>query len=295
METAMDGPGWRCLWPLECALGEGPVWDDRAGVLWFVDIDGRMVHRFDPETGARWSWQPPCRIGALALRAGGSGFVAGTEHGFAFVDPEANRFEPIADPEPHLPGNRFNDGKVDADGVFWAGTMDDAKRARTGALYRLDATLAWTVADSGYRITNGPTFSLDGRIVYHNDTIDRVTYAFDHADGQLSNRRIFKDWSGLPGNPDGLTTDAEGFLWQAVWGGSCVRRVSPAGEVVAELALPVSQVTCCTFGGAKLDRLFVTTARQTLSAERLTVEPLAGGLFEVFPSVRGVPAGVFGG
>ena len=295
METDLSGPGWACLWPLGCELGEGPIWDPAAQVLWFVDIEAPAVHRFDPASGARFSWTPPCRIGSLALRARG-GMVAGTERGFAFVDPERDYFEVIEHPEPQLPSNRFNDGKADAAGHFWAGTMDDHKFKRQGSLYRLDADLRWHCADLDYRITNGPAFSPDGRTMYHNDTLDRITYAFDvDGDGAATARRVFVAWPPGIGNPDGLTTDAQGFLWQAFWGGGCVRRISPAGQIVAEHRLPASAVSSCAFGGERYERLFVTTARQTLDADMLSAEPLAGGLFEIFPGVTGLPGGVFAG
>ncbi len=295
METALSGPGWACLWPIACELGEGPIWDADRQLLWFVDIERGNVNRFDPASGAQFSWRAPCRIGSVALRAGG-GMIAGTEHGFALIDPEAGTFELIGNPEPHLPGNRFNDGKVDAGGNFWAGTMDDAKRATSGALYRLDRDHRWTVADCGYRITNGPAFSPDGRTLYHNETVSKQGYAFDlAADGSLSNKRLFVDWSTFPGHPDGLTVDADGYVWQACWGAACVRRVSPAGVIVAEHALPASNVSSCTFGGANFERLFVTTARELLDADQLAAQPLAGGLFEIFPDVCGLPAGIYTG
>jgi len=295
METNLSGPGWVCLWPLACELGEGPIWDPARQSLWFVDIEAPAVHRLDPVSGERFSWTPPCRIGSIALRRGG-GMIAGTENGFALVDPEAGTFTPIGRPEPELPSNRFNDGKVDPAGRFWAGTMDDHKFKRQGSLYRLDPGLGWHRVDTDYRITNGPAFSPDGTILYHNDTIDRITYAFDVArDGTLSGKRIFMAWPPGVGNPDGLTTDVEGCLWQAFWGGGCVRRVSPAGAVVAEHRLPASAVSSCTFGGAQYERLFVTTARQTLDVDTLAAEPLSGGLFEIFPGVRGLPGGLFAG
>ena len=295
METELEGPGWRCLWPLGCELGEGPVWDTAAQVLWFVDIEAPAVHRLDPASGERFSWMPPCRIGSVALHRGG-GMIAGTEHGIALIDPAAGSFELIADPDAEYPSNRFNDGKVDPFGHFWAGTMDNNKWARQGSLYRVDADRQCTRVDGGYRISNGPAFSLDGRTLYHNDTYDRITFAFDCDErGALSNKRVFVAWADGLGHPDGLTTDAEGYLWQAFWGGACVRRISPAGEIVGEHKLPASAVSSCAFGGRNLDRLFVTTARQSLDADALSAEPLSGGLFEIYPGVRGVPAGVFAG
>jgi len=294
MEAALEGPGWRCLWPLGCELGESPIWDSARQLLWFVDIEAPAVHRFDPVSGAHFSWTPPCRIGSVALRAGG-GLIAGTEHGFAAIDPEADRFEVIVHPEADLASNRFNDGKVDAAGQFWAGTMDDHKFKRTGSLYRLGSTLESIPIDAGYRITNGPAFSPDGRTLYHNDTLDRVTYAFDIGPGGVTNKRVLVKWADGLGNPDGLTTDAEGFLWQAFWGGACVRRVSPIGTIVAEHPLPATNITSCAFGGANLERLFVTSARQTLDADGAEAQPLAGGLFEIYPGVHGLPGGVFVG
>ena len=299
MTDLPQGPGWRCLWDAGCELGEGPIWDPRggdAGVLRFVDIEGRRVHRFDPATGERASWAAPTRIGSIGLRAGG-GLIAGTKLGFAFVDPDAGTFDVLGHPEPDLAGNRFNDGKVDPHGNFWAGTMDDTKRARSGVLYCLRPDRTWRAIDLDYRITNGPAFSPDGGILYHTDTLDRVTFAFDlDASGALSRKRVFRHWDTVTGNPDGLTTDAAGFLWIAFWGGWCVRRVSPAGEIVAEHPLPVANVSSVAFGGAGLDRLFATTARQGLSADDLAPQPLAGGLFEVLGhGATGLPGGVWHG
>lgn len=297
MTSELSGPGWRCLWPLGCELGEGPIWDAATQRLWFVDIQAPAIHRFDPASGAHDSWTTPWRVGSIALRASG-GLIAGTEDGFAEIDPERGIYTLLDDPEagPALASNRFNDGKVDPHGMFWAGTMDEAKLARQGSLYRLGAGLSWTRNDTDYRISNGPAFSPDGRILYHNDTLDRITFAFDLTpDGSLTNKRVLVAWPEGVGNPDGLTTDAEGYLWQTFWGGSCVRRVSPAGAVVAEHRLPVTNVTSCAFGGAKLERLFVTTARQELDTGALATQPLAGGLFEIFPGVTGCPSGVFAG
>lgn len=291
-----EGPGWRCLWPARCVLGESPIWDARCGVVRFVDIERSVVHGWDPATGEGRDWEAPCRVGSIALRAGG-GLVGGTKFGFALVDPDADRFTVIDHPEPDFPTNRFNDGKADPLGNFWAGTMDDLKRDRSGVLYCLHPDRTWTAIDPGYRISNGPAFSPAADILYHTDTLDRTTFAFDLApDGALSNKRVFKEWGDVSGNPDGMTTDADGFLWVAFWGGWCVRRVSPAGEIVAEHRLPAANVTSMAFGGPALDRLFVTTARQELDAAALAGQPLAGGLFEVLGhGVRGLPGGEYAG
>ena len=296
INDAPDGPGWRCVWPAGCELGEGPIWDALTGVVRFVDIKGAAVHRLDPVSGVRASWAAPTMIGGLGLRAG-SGLVAGTRLGFALVDPDAGSFEVIDHPEAHLPGNRFNDGKVDPHGNFWAGTMDDARRERSGALYCLRPDRTWRAVDLGYRITNGPAFSPDGRTLYHSDTSDQTTFTFDLApDGTLANKRVFRTWHDVRGFPDGMTTDADGCLWLAFWGGWCVRRVSPAGDLLAEMPLPVSNVSSVAFGGVGLDRLFATSAWSDLQAAARTAQPLAGGLFEVLGhGVTGLPGGVWPG
>ena len=296
MDAAFSGPGWTCLWDVGCDLGEGPVWDARTGTVAFVDINAAHLHRFDPATGATSTWTAPCRVGSIGVRGGG-GFVAGTRQGFAVLDPDTDAFEVLGHPEPEVAANRFNDGKVDPHGNFWAGTMDDRRQYRSGVLYCLRPDRTWTAVDLDYRITNGPAFSPGGTILYHTDTVDGTTFAFDLAPGgTVANRRVFRDWRDVSGHPDGMTTDRDGHLWVAFWGAWCVRRVAPDGRIVAEHALPVSNVSSVAFGGAGLDRLFATSARQDLSAVALAGQPLAGGLFEVLGhGVTGLPGGVWSG
>ena len=173
----------RCVWNVGALLGEGPVWDARDGAVWFVDIETPAIHRYRLADDAHRSWTPPFRVTALWPRAAG-GFVAHSERGFLIADPVAGRYELFHATEPGQPGNRSNDGKIDAAGRFWSGTMDDSKLAASGALYRLDPDRRVHRIDDGYRITNGPAFSPDGRIMYHTDTIARTVYAFDVAVAQ---------------------------------------------------------------------------------------------------------------
>jgi len=275
------------------ALGEGPVWVAREQALYWVDIKVPLIWRWLWSSGKTDQWRPPWRIGAIAPRAGG-GFVAATEAGFAWVDLEQGRFELIGNPEADLPGNRFNDGKVDRSGCFWAGTMDDAEEAATGALYRLDPTLTWQCIDRGYRVTNGPTFSPDGTILYHTDSALRTVYRFPVMAGDaLGAREAFLRFDEGEGFPDGMTTDAQGCLWIAFWDGGCVRRFSPDGAPLQCLELPVQRPTSCTFGGPDLDHLFVTSARVGLDEALLAKQPLAGSLFVVQPGVRGLEQPLF--
>jgi xylono-1,5-lactonase len=283
----------RCVADVHAVLGEGPVWVAREQALYWVDIKGYRIFRLD-ESGTT-EWAPPLRVCSLVPRAS-IGFIGGTDAGIALIDPDAKRYEIIANPEDHLPHNRFNDGKADRQGRFWAGTMDDLEKDATGTLYRVDPDLGCSTIDTGYRITNGPAFSPDGRIMYHNDTARQVTYAFDlREDGHASNRRVFLQFGPGDGNPDGMTVDAEGCLWIAFWGGSCVRRFSPDGGRLETVRLPVSQPSSCAFGGPDLDRLYVTSAKVGLDEESLKMQPNAGGLFMFTPGVRGLEEVPFAG
>jgi D-xylonolactonase len=283
-----------CIADVHAVLGEGPVWVARERALYWVDIKGRRIFRVD-EAGDLNEWPTPVRVGSLMPRSSGA-FIGGTDKGIALIDPEADRFEIIENPELHLPHNRFNDGKVDRQGRFWAGTMDDLETDSTGSLYRIDPDLSCTVIDTDYRITNGPAFSPDGRTMYHSDTARQVTYAFEvEADGSACNRRVFLQFGPGDGHPDGMTVDFEGCLWIAFWGGWCVRRFSPAGEWLETIRLPVSQPSSCVFGGPDLDRLYITSASVGLDEESSRMQPNAGGLFMFNPGVRGLAEVPFAG
>ena len=282
-----DQPQVACIADVKAVLGEGPVWVERERALYWVDIRGRKIFRLDRK-GQLDSWNTPMHVGSLVPRARG-GFVAGTDKGFFFIDLDDARFELIAHPETDRPSNRFNDGKVDRAGRFWAGTMDDREREPAGTLYRLDPDLSWEAIDDGYRVTNGPAFSPDGRLMYHNDSALQVTYVFDlDEDGTASNRREFARFGKGDGYPDGMTVDAEGCLWIAFWDGWCLRRLSPNGERIAELLMPVQRPTSCAFGGEDLETLFITSARRDLQGTELDKQPLAGGLFAADVGVAGI-------
>lgn len=285
----------KCIADVKAVLGEGPVWVEREGALYWVDIKGYRVFRYTADGGALKTWNTPYRVCSLAPRAAG-GFVAGTEDGFSRVDLAEDRFIPVANPEPDRMTNRFNDGKLDRTGRFWAGTMDNDEKAASGALYRLDSDFKWQRVDDGYKVTNGPAFSPDGRLMYHNDSARQITYVFDLDEaGQATNRRTFLQFGDGDGYPDGMTVDAEGCLWIAFWDGWCVRRFSPEGERLAELKLPVQRPTSCAFGGPNLDQLFVTSASIGLDKDEKAAQPQAGGLFLLEPGVRGLADTPFAG
>ena len=288
-------PAIRCVHQAGALLGEAPVWVASEQALFWLDVKGCQIHRYDPVTGACRSIRTPFRVGSLAPRAGG-GFVGGSERGFVLIDEALSRFDVIAHPEPELPGNRFNDGKVDPQGRFWAGTMDDAEEASTGALYRLDPTLQWSRQDAGYRVPNGPAFSPDGSVLYHTDSPARTVYRYELSpEGELRGKTVFARFGAEHGHPDGMTTDAEGNLLIAFWDGWCIRKVSPSGEVIQAIVLPVQRPTSCAFGGEQHDILFVTSARIDLSEAELEKQPQAGHLFSITGAGRGMPAPVFAG
>jgi sugar lactone lactonase YvrE len=282
-----------CISDVKAVLGEGPVWDAREQAVYWVDIPEKRVFRWSAAGGAR-TIEVDRHICSLLPRAAG-GFVGGGYDGFLDIAPELTATV-IADPEPDLPANRFNDGKVDRAGRFWAGTMDRHEREASGSLYRLDADRSWTRIDSGYRVTNGPAFSRDGGTMYHTDSARQTVYAFDLAeDASASNRRVHLQFGEGDGYPDGMTVDAEDCLWIAFWDGWCVRRFSPAGERLAELRVPAQRPTSCAFGGPDLDQLFITTASRDLTAEERAGQPCAGGLFMTSPGVTGLAEPLFAG
>jgi len=276
-----------CVWPLGATLGEGPLWWGEA--LWFTDIKRQKIHRFDPATGEKKSWDAPSPLGFLAPCQNGH-FIAGAKTGLLDFDPATGCFTRITEVEPERPGNRLNDGAVDPCGRLWFGSMDDGEEAPTGTLYRFyRGSLA--PMDSGYVITNGPAFSPRGDVLYHTDTLARRIHAFDLAsDGALTNKRLFVEIEDGAGYPDGPTVDSEGCLWTGLFGGWAVRRYAPDGRLLHTIRFPVANITKIAFGGADLMTAYATTAAKGLDVAEQKEQPLAGGLFCFEAPVPGLPA-----
>ncbi|MBQ1497570.1 MAG: SMP-30/gluconolactonase/LRE family protein [Sphingomonas sp.] len=275
-------------WSLAAPLLEGPVWVARDAALWFVDIKGHAIHRYDPATGDRRSWSAPGQVGFVLPVASG-GFVAGLQTGLARFDPAGGGFAHLVDPEPERPGNRLNDATVDPAGRLWFGTMDDSEAADTGAIYRLAADGRCIAASPFTAITNGPAVSPDGRTLYHIDTLGGVIHACDLAtDGSLTNRREFARIPNEQGYPDGPTVDAEGCLWVGLYKGSAVRRYAPSGELLETVPFPVDAITKIAFGGPDQRTVYATTANKHLSPAEKAATPQAGDLFAFRVSVPGV-------
>ena len=275
-----------CVCAVGAQLGEGPVWSARDQAVWFVDIKDKRIHRFDTRTRAMMSWQTPEEVGFIVPATGGR-FLCGMKSGLHQFDTDSGKFTLIARVDSDRSNNRLNDGYVDAAGRLWFGSMDNDESKPTGSLYRFD-TEGLKRCDQGYVITNGPVASLDGRTLYHVDTLERVIYAFDMDDGQIANRRVFARIQKPGAYPDGPAIDSEGCVWIGLYGGWGVQRYSPKGELMETLDLPVANCTKPAFGGPDLRTLYVTTAWKGLSKEQISAQPLAGGLFAARVNVAGV-------
>ena len=287
------------VWPAGATLGEGPCWSEREQALWWVDILEHRLYRFRPADGERRSWTLPDTVSAVAERAAAPGLALTLRRGLAFFDPATGALQRGAEPEPERTGNRFNDGKCDSRGRFFGGTMDYDCEAPTGALYRFDPDgHATRIFDAGFAVTNGPAWSLDGRTMFFNDTVQGRVMAmpFDADSGSVGPAREFLRFAPGDGLPDGMNLDAEGRLWIAHWGGSCVTaHHTGSGAELARIALPTAHITNVAFGGQGLRTMFFTSARFGLDAAQLAVQPLAGALFALEGNVAGRPANLFGG
>lgn len=274
-----------CIWSAEALLGEGPVWSARHRALWFTDIKGGRLHRLDPATGSKSTFDVPGQPGFIVPCDDGTFLIGMGRKLCRFSDGEIGKT--IADLDMD-PCNRLNDGAVDASGRLWFGSMDDSEKEETGAVYLFDGA---SVRHMGgvCPITNGPALSADGRFLYHVDTLGKAIWRFDiGAREALTDGELFLKIPDGEGYPDGAIIDSEGCLWLALWGGWAVKRYSPEGKLLETVKLPCSQVTKMAFGGSDLKTAFVTTARIGLSAPELERQPLAGGLFAFETGVPGV-------
>ena len=284
-----------CVVDAKNRLGEVPVWDVAEQALYWVDIEGRLLQRLTPSTGKVERWEMPERIACFALRETG-GLIVAFASGIAFYDLDTGGIEWIARPDP-IATNRFNEGKCDRRGRFWAGTMDDRLTDHSAALFRVDPDLSVTKVLDGIGISNSIVWSLDDREFYFADTLDGVIdrFDFDADRGTISNRRRIVDLKGTGIGPDGSTIDIDGYLWNAQWDGWRVARYAPDGRLDRVVELPVQKPTSCMFGGPDLRTLYVTSAIWDLTPEQLEAQPLAGGLFALDVGIGGVPEPRFGG
>ena len=279
-----------------CLVGEGAVWAAEEQALYFLDITGRKVHRYDPHAGATRSWETPSHVGALALRQGGAALaMKDTVYG---LDIARGEFAPIARLDGAAARATFNDGKVDRRGRFAIGLCDTdmSDPQPIGGLYSLGADHRFRELDNGIHFSNSPCWSPDGSTLYFSDSLRNAVYAYDYdlETGTAANKRLFADTTELGGMPDGATTDRDGLVWMAIFRAGKVVAFRPDGRVEREVAMPVRLAVSVAFGGANLDQLYVTTIDPTFFGE-----PAEDGAGEVYVveglGVRGVPEPRFAG
>jgi sugar lactone lactonase YvrE len=270
-------------------LGESPLWDEHAQCLYWLDIRRPALRRLCPATGQVESWPLPGLAGSIALTDDHRLLVALPEK-IVLFDPANGEMTAFVEPPTQLDGHRFNDGRCDARGRFWVGSMHNVTRAPEGVLYCLEGSGPLVPVRTGVCIPNSLAFSPDGRTMYFADSLRYSIFAYDYdlATGAMGNERVFAA-STAPAFADGSAVDAEGFLWNAQFNGGQLVRYAPDGRIDLVLPLPVQRPTCCAFGGPDLDLLYITTASQNMSEADLQAEPLAGALLVIQVGVRGLP------
>ena len=286
-----------CVLQAQAQLGECPVWSIDERLLYWVDIDGRAVHAFEPSTGIDRMWSIPGRPTALALTPDRGRLLVAVETTLGWLDTDSGQYTAWVQLEETREGIRLNDGRCDPSGRFWVGGMFVPTSAQ-----RFEARLHRVAGDGGYVTTrlgvgcaNGLAFSPDGTLMYWADTLHETVWVYDYdpASGEQRNERVFLDFGPLPGRPDGACVDETGCYWIACVGGSAVLRVTPAGEVDRQVTIPVERPTMPAFGGDGLDSLFITTIGRRTPDSGEGGEP--GGIYQLTPGVRGLPEPAFGG
>lgn len=291
-------PGLETVVAHTCLLGEGPVWDIKNERILWIDILRGNIHAFYPAKKRFETFNTGKLIGAVAVCKKG-GLIAALQDGLAFIDFEKKQIEYIKDPEAHLPQNRFNEGKCDPAGRFWAGTMSLSEAPQAGSVYTLEKEMSVTKKIEGVTISNGMAWSKDHSTFYYIDTptLEVVSFAFDKGNGNISDKKTIIKIPKNHGYPDGMTIDDEGMLWIAHWDGWQVTRWNPnTGEQLFHISLPVAKVTSCTFGGKNLDDLYITSASKEMTEGELQKQPLAGSIFVIHHcGYKGMPAFEFSG
>jgi sugar lactone lactonase YvrE len=288
----------RRIGTIHCDVGEGPLWDVLDQALYFVDVTAQLLWRYEPQGGNFTKWKMPSMIGSLALREEGGAIVA-LQDGFYRFDFHRNSTSPICNPQPDN-RTQFNDGKVDRQGRFVAGTQSRAvcNPAPLGRLYHLDGRYGTRELDEGFGITNGPCWSPEGRTFYFSNSLEKTIFAYDYDPdtGAVSNRRVFAETASLGGMPDGATVDSSGCVWVAVCGGGKIVSYDPDGRTSRVVDVPVPFVSSVMFGGPELGQLYFTSidgAAVGLTPQR---DPLSGGLFVIDGlGVRGLSEPRFAG
>ena len=286
-----------CVLAAQATLGEGACWDAETQRLLWLDILGCEVHIFDPQSGKDEVFKTPYHVTLVHPTSRGD-LILGTRHGIARMNRHNGDFEAIVDPEKDLPGNRFNDGKPDPMGRLFAGTIPYDGSLGKANLWRFETDFSYTKLLSHVGNSNGLGWSPDETVLYYIDTKTSRVDAFDYdaESGAIENRRPVIEVPSEHGHPDGMTVDAEGCVWTALWGGSGVARWDPSnGELIEKVIAPCPRVTCPSFGGPELDTLYFTTAKQGREGTEPSSEPESGNLFAAQVGVKGLPGYAFKG
>lgn len=282
----------------EATLGEGSLWDEKEQLLYWVDILRNQVYAYNPQNQTNVGYDIQENVGTLVFREKG-GLMLALQSGFAGLDLTTGLVEKFIDPEAHLPHNRFNDGKCDPQGRFWAGTMSYQAEPGAGSVYCLAPDFTVTKKIQQVTISNGLVWNQSQSMFYYIDTTTLCVAAYDYhpESAGISNKRCLKQFSAQEGAPDGMAIDEEDHLWVALYGGGKVVRLHPqSGETVYEVRVPgAQQVTSCALGGKNWDELYITTATQTLTATDRKEQPHAGGLFRAQVPFKGIPSARFKG
>ncbi len=281
--------------PLQAELGEAPLWDPATGTFWFIDIVRCRLIACEWATRQTTEWPLPALGGGLALTRSGRLLVA-TQTGLFWFDRAMGEFEFFVDPEPDVPINRLNEGKVDDRGRFWIGSMCTLGRRPIGSLYRVDPDGSTERVLSEIAVPNCLVWTQDRSRMLFTDSARKViwSFAYEPETGSLSDRQVFADCSDYKGIPDGGALDTEGCLWNAEFGGGRIVRYDPAGRFMQEIALPVTQVNALAFAGPALDHLVVVTSKRLLSLDERRTQPMAGDVFVCRPGVSGIAEPLFG-
>jgi len=267
----------------QCLLGEGPVWDAKRKLIYWIDILRGEIHEFSPEKKTHRALKTNEIIGSVGLCANGN-LIAAMKSGFAFIDRISGEIKMINNPESYITGNRFNEGKCDPGGRFLAGTMSLTEKPKAGSLYALETDLSFTKKIGEVSVSNGMSWSPGHEIFYYIDTptFEIASYDYDKTSGEINNKKVVIKIPRDDGPPDGMTIDNEGMLWVAHWDGWQITRWNPlTAEKLFAIKLPVKKVTSCAFGGENLEDLYITSASVELAGDEKKAQPLAGSLFVI--------------
>jgi len=277
-------------------LGEGSFWNHETQEFYWVDIEGKLLHKYNPKTKINKSFPTPSRIGTVVPKNSTEAVVA-LEDGVYLMNTESGDISLLSDIERDKIQNRFNDGKCDPSGRLWVGSMALDQAKYSGSLYMIDESGKTELKIDSVTISNGIVWTSNHKTMYYIDTPTAQirAYDFDNKTGNISNERVAIEVNDSLGFPDGMAIDEEDMLWVGMWNGNAVVRFNPnTGEIISKIEVPAHNVTSCAFGGKLLDTLYITTASVDMTPEEQAKYPLAGSLFKVNPGVKGVKSTLFG-